>query len=230
MSADGTKPPPFYCPACGKKHRADLSALVGHEGAHAKVTCHRCNVEMTLFLGGDGLPKCEVRGAAAEAAGTETSSATAATAAHSAASGGNMPKSNVMVLVAAAVIAGVVSFLATSLAGEKSPADDPRIGKLEAALEKAQAQIATLQSAAPAAQPTADVAGLERVIGAEVASLRKTVSANGDGIGNLTQMFQKANANFTKLGDDYKALNGRIEANYQKGRELDKRTKALEAK
>lgn len=224
------KPPPFYCPACGKKHRADLSALIGHEGAHAKVTCHRCNVEMTLFLGSDGLPKCEVRDAAAQAAGTQTSSAVATTAAHPAASGGSMPKSNVMVLVAAAVIAGVVSFLATSLGGAKPSGDDARIGKLEAALEQAQAQIAALRDAAGAPQPAGDVEGLKRTIGAKVASLRKTVSANGDGIGNLTQMFQKANANFTKLGADYKALNGRIEANYQKGRELDKRMKAVEAK
>lgn len=61
MSADTPTTPPFYCPACGKKHRADLSALGDGSLALARVTCARCEVVMSIFLGSDGLPKCEAQ-------------------------------------------------------------------------------------------------------------------------------------------------------------------------
>lgn len=139
-----------------------------------------------------------------------------------------MPQSNILVLVASALVAGVVSFL---VGGSKPTEPDPRIAKLESALQTAQAELAALKNK-PDAGPsvTVDVDAIKQAVRADVDAVRKTATANGAGIGNLTEMFQKADTTFTKLQQDYKALNGRIEANYQKGRELDKRMEALEGR
>ena len=44
------KPPPFYCPTCGQKHRADLSDLTGMDDAMARVTCAGCGIALGVTL------------------------------------------------------------------------------------------------------------------------------------------------------------------------------------
>ena len=58
MATPEKKPPPFYCPQCGQKHRADLSGLVGQEGASAKITCAGCGIALSVTLDEEGLPQC----------------------------------------------------------------------------------------------------------------------------------------------------------------------------
>jgi hypothetical protein len=240
MSAEGTKPPPFYCPACGKKHRADLSALQEHEGAHAKVTCHRCGVDMSLSLGSDGLPKCEMPGSSEGApAGETTAPATgpaSTPAAAAAVSGGTMSKSTLPLhLLAAAVVAAVVSFVVVNVAKPDAGSGDgdatARIAALEKALSDTRAELGRRIDARAGSGGTGstehgkEIAALKEAL----ARMEKSVSGNGAGVENLTQLFRNASASFAKLEKDYKALNGRIEANYQKGRELDKRVTAVES-
>lgn len=67
--SDGKKPPAFYCPECGQKHRADLSKLVGTPGALMRLACVGCKIPLAISLGEDGLPVCKRDDpAAAEAA------------------------------------------------------------------------------------------------------------------------------------------------------------------
>ncbi len=56
---DEKKPPAFYCPKCGQKHRADLSGLVGKEGAVMKTHCVGCGLELGVSLDEDELPRVQ---------------------------------------------------------------------------------------------------------------------------------------------------------------------------
>ena len=58
MTGDEKKPPPFFCPECGQKHRADISALIGVEGAVMKATCAGCGIALAVTLDEDDLPTC----------------------------------------------------------------------------------------------------------------------------------------------------------------------------
>ncbi len=55
---DAKKPPAFYCPACGQKHRADLSGLAGTPGAVMKLACVGCQVSLAVSIGADDGPVC----------------------------------------------------------------------------------------------------------------------------------------------------------------------------
>lgn len=57
--AAGTKQPPFFCPLCGQKHRADLSALRGQEGATLRTRCRQCGAGLAVGLE-DGQPVTDV--------------------------------------------------------------------------------------------------------------------------------------------------------------------------
>ncbi|MDJ0973095.1 MAG: bifunctional serine/threonine-protein kinase/formylglycine-generating enzyme family protein [Planctomycetota bacterium] len=59
MTGDEKKPPPFFCPSCGQKHRADISALIGVEGAVMKATCAGCGIALAVSLDEDDLPVCK---------------------------------------------------------------------------------------------------------------------------------------------------------------------------
>ena len=52
------KPPAFYCPDCGQKHRADLSVLEGRPGAVMKASCKGCGHPLGVSLGGPGGVTC----------------------------------------------------------------------------------------------------------------------------------------------------------------------------
>ncbi len=56
---DAKKPPAFYCPDCGQKHRADLSRLGGTEGAVMRLACVGCKAPLAVSLGDDGRPVCK---------------------------------------------------------------------------------------------------------------------------------------------------------------------------
>ena len=56
MTTPEKKPPAFYCPECGQKHRADLSALEGKAGAMAKMNCAGCGILLGVTLDEDDLP------------------------------------------------------------------------------------------------------------------------------------------------------------------------------
>jgi len=53
------KPPAFFCPACGQKHRADLEPLRQRAGASLGTKCRRCGVALQVRLE-DGKPVCEI--------------------------------------------------------------------------------------------------------------------------------------------------------------------------
>lgn len=60
MSGEEKKPPPFFCPKCGQKHRADLSELSGVVGAVMKTPCAGCGIDLAVTLDEDDLPVCQV--------------------------------------------------------------------------------------------------------------------------------------------------------------------------
>ncbi len=59
MAPTAPKPPAFYCPECGQKHRADLSPLAGKSGVAMHTTCQGCGIRLQVHLV-DGAPVCEV--------------------------------------------------------------------------------------------------------------------------------------------------------------------------
>lgn len=229
MSAAGPNPPPFYCPACGKKHRADLSALIGHEGASAKVDCHRCGIEMTLSVGSDGLPKCETHGPPADPSAVQAMSPAEAAAVLS---GGAMSKSNLPLhLLLAAVVAAVVSFgvvSATKGDGEKD-GDASRMEALEQRIQELEASAEQDVPSVAQSDPEA-LNALEKKLRASITSVEEGLAAQTKTLAGLEQLHAQMSNAFAKVQQAYKKLNGRIEANYQAGREVDKRLKALEAK
>src|SRR6187455_121956 len=52
------KPPPFYCPKCGQKHRADLSPLRGKAGSVMRAVCKGCGEALGVSLDAQGQPRC----------------------------------------------------------------------------------------------------------------------------------------------------------------------------
>jgi len=55
---DPKKPPAFYCPACGQKHRTNLDGLSAAPDSVAHLTCAGCKASLALRLGDDGKPAC----------------------------------------------------------------------------------------------------------------------------------------------------------------------------
>ena len=53
---DAKKPPAFFCPACGQKHRTNLDSLAGKSGAVMHLQCVGCGKPLALSLGDDGAP------------------------------------------------------------------------------------------------------------------------------------------------------------------------------
>ncbi|MDA1196010.1 MAG: hypothetical protein O2894_12620, partial [Planctomycetota bacterium] len=60
MTTGTPAPHAYVCPACGRKHGADLSAMEGHPEVHGKVHCMGCHALLWLSLHADGTPKCEL--------------------------------------------------------------------------------------------------------------------------------------------------------------------------
>ncbi len=60
--SDAKKPPAFFCPACGQKHRANLQALEGTGGAVMRLNCVGCEKPLVVSLGEDGGPVCKADG------------------------------------------------------------------------------------------------------------------------------------------------------------------------
>jgi len=54
----GKKPPAFYCPACGQKHRTNLAALAATPDAVMRLACVGCKAPLALSVGPDGRPVC----------------------------------------------------------------------------------------------------------------------------------------------------------------------------
>lgn len=65
MPTPETPAAPFTCPACGQKHRADLSALAGKPGAALKTACKGCSKPLAVSLDAQGQPACVLAEAAA---------------------------------------------------------------------------------------------------------------------------------------------------------------------
>lgn len=225
MSTESTRPPPFYCPACGKKHRADLTALEGMASAVARVDCARCEAVMSLRIGDDGLPKCEILEQPAKEATAETVVAASA--------GGAMSKSSTpLTLVLAAVVAAAVSFGVGRLtAGEggasAAPADD-RVAALERQLTVLAEDLKDAQAKADAAQALATTAhaGVRAVTG----STQQGMQANTYKVTAIETTQSALGGAFEELKGKWQDLNGRIESNYTDVRKLTKRVKTLEAK
>lgn len=214
MSTDSPRQPPFYCPACGKKHRADLGALRGTAGAVAKVTCGRCETVMALRIGADGLPKCEAN----EPIGGPMSQPES-----------KKPSLLLPIAAAAVVAAGISVGLLSVLKPEPAaPAPDPRIAgleeevrKLAVALDEATAREQALRRDLVDAMAKADA----RIEGAE-----KTVASLGETVTGIEGRAAKLSSAFLTIQKDHEDHGGRIEANRVTARQLDKRVKALEGK
>src|SRR5262245_16011717 len=56
-TSETRKPPPFYCPKCGQKHRADLSPLRGKQGSVMRAVCKACGVALGVSLDASGQPR-----------------------------------------------------------------------------------------------------------------------------------------------------------------------------
>jgi len=225
MSADPSRPPPFYCPACGKKHRADLSGIQGAPGAIARVTCARCETVMSLRIGDDGLPKCEILDQPSTAVGA------AAPATH--APGGAMAKSSMSLsLLVAAVVAAVVSFGVGRLSapGETAaaPQDEGRMATLEARIADLQRDLRAAQAKAEEAHALA--AGARDGISSLGGSIQGGMQANASKVTAIEKAQNALGTAFETVQANYKALNGRIEQNYVNLRGVTKRVEALEGR
>ncbi len=235
MSAEPEHRPPFYCPACGKKHRADLSALQDRSDATARLTCARCDTVMGLSLGSDGLPTCEIL----EPPSTQSDAAAAATGAPTGAAlpGEAMSKPSMSLsLLAAAVVAAAVSFGVGQLTGGDGPAAagpstasftalQGRFAKLES--ELATQRDATRDALAALAKAQENAAGAPA---AALASIEAGVRANAAKVTGLEKSQGSITEAFEGIKSNYKELNGRIEGNYVALRGLTKRLKMLESK
>ena len=62
---DAKKPPAFYCPSCGQKHRTNLDPLVGKPGAVIRLACRGCKVPLALRLDAQDQPACALEDVAA---------------------------------------------------------------------------------------------------------------------------------------------------------------------
>ena len=233
MSAEQPPPPPFYCPACGKKHRADLSALQGTAGAQAKVVCARCEAVMSIFLGKDGLPKCEVRERPAAKPEPAIASTEVPAAARPPSDGGTMSKSSLpLQLAAAAVIAAVVSFAVVSATKPAETPKDPGVATGETGLGEKVAQLETRLATSEREVQAGKLALVQmgKDLRAAVESNAKGLNAQGKTLSSIEQLQSSTNAAVKKIGGDYKGLNGRIEGNYNRLNGLDGRVKKIEGK
>ncbi|MDJ0521460.1 MAG: hypothetical protein QNJ90_05235 [Planctomycetota bacterium] len=225
MSADPVRPPPFYCPACGKKHRADLRALQCQAGATARVTCARCEAVMSLRIGDDGLPTCEILQQPAKDGAAETAVATSP--------GGAMSKSNMPVsILVAAVVAAAVSFgvgrLTATGDAPTASAPDSRVAALEQQLAMLAGDLKDARAKAEAAQSLATTAHNE--IRAVTGSVQTGLQANAAKVTAIEDAQGSLGKAFEEMQGKYKAFNGRIEGNYTELRSVKKRVKALEAR
>lgn len=212
MSTESPRQPPFYCPACGKKHRADLSALQQQDGAVAKVTCHRCEAVMSLRLGDDGLPKCEAQ----EPIGGAMSQ-----------SASNKP--SLLLPMAAAAIIAVVASVGVGLAlkpAPAGPAEDPRVEALEKQVESLRGEVATLREQVQ--QTTDELAADSKTFAARIDGAEKAVASLGETVTGMEQRTAKLATSFLGIQKDHEDHAGRIEANRVAAFQLRKKVEALE--
>ena len=233
MSAEQQPPPPFYCPACGKKHRADLSGLRGTAGAQAKVVCARCEIVMSIFLGEDGLPKCEVLERPAAKNEPVAASSEAPAAARPPSDGGTMSKSSLpLQLAAAAVIAAVVSFVVVSATkpaeAPKSPdTQTPATGVMDK-LAQLEARLATSEREVRAGKLALVQMGKD--LRAAVESNAKGLNAQGKTLSGIEQLQGTTDEALKKIQGSYKRLDGRIEGNYTQLSSLKRQVKKIQEK
>jgi len=214
MSTESPRQPPFYCPACGKKHRADLSALQGQASAVAKVTCARCETVMALRMGADGLPKCEAN----EPLGGPMSQP-------------DVKKPGLLLpLAAAAILAAVVSFGVASAIkpAATTPQADPRLATLEEQVRKL--AVALDEAAAREQALRRDYQDAVAGVAQRTVSAEKTVASLGQTVTGLESQTAQISKSFLTIQKEHADHGGRIEANRVTGRQLDKRLRALEGK
>ena len=58
VSDETKKPPPFFCPSCGQKHRAVIDELLQNPTAVMRATCTRCGLGLSVSLRDDGTLDC----------------------------------------------------------------------------------------------------------------------------------------------------------------------------
>ena len=246
------EPRPFDCPDCGHHHKADLHAMVGHPEIHGKVPCAKCGKLIWLSLQEDGEPLVELyeehlhaeahgkrvadamarREAASDVpAGTEEKSPAGAEPAPSASAGaGGSPMFGT--LLAAAVVAALVSLLLGGLRGENTGSQDtgvkadPRVSELQKQVSESRTDSAAARAEASTISRT--IADLETAMQkglAELAAVPKgDVGADAAAAAKQAAMAQALEA----VKAAYKSLNGRIEGNYVKLRQIDKRLEKVE--
>lgn len=236
MTQPATEQPPFYCPECGHKHRADLSGLVGHPGAHAKVTCHRCGTTLKLHVAPDGMPICERAGEAL--AGLEDEPAQHAPAPSAQASlatpprgGGSQIGALLLALLAGAAGGVGAGQLLPAAGGEKEAAPAPS-GLSEAAARALIDQAIQTRSARSATEMASMLEALRgewNTLRTQMADLSAKVAAlpaPAAAAGQSPELEAELKA---RLEAGLRSLNGRIEANYQAIKALDQRMEALVA-
>jgi len=230
----GGQSPPFYCPECGHKHRADLTMLAEHPGSHAKVKCHRCGLVIQLSVDAEGMPVVERADGGLPGLEKEPVSAAPPRSAPpppplpepTASRGGGGG------LFAAAIVAAIVSAAVTMLVPrpEKkdvaAPAPDTgmedRFASLDLRLEELSREVKSATpdagvDAGALAQANARFAELE----ARLTALKADVKAAGDGA--RSELESRGATLQKKLDEGLRSLNGRIESNYQALKALEKR-------
>ena len=246
MNDASHEPRPFDCPDCGHHHKADLHGMVGHPEVHGKVPCAKCGKLMWLSLQENGEPLVELfeehlHAEAHEKRVTDAKVKREAAAVAGAAvqppveaSVGTGGGSMMGTLFAAAIVAALVSLLLGNLGSKDSGAQtDPRVDELQkqvsawredsaAARSEAKAfsgklaalETAIQQQATDAAARPQDGAGAEQAAAAAIKPVADKQAALAEALAGVKAA--------------YKALDGRIEGNYIKLRQIDKRLKKVE--
>jgi hypothetical protein len=233
----GGQSPPFYCPECGHKHRADLTMLAEHPGSHAKVKCHRCGLVIQLSVDAEGMPVVER--ADGGLAGLEKEAVSAAPPRSApppspnpepaaARSGGGGFVTTVLV---AAIVGGAVAHFVPrpeKKAEETATPDtgmEDRLASLDLRLEELAREVKSAAQA-PSADPGALAQANARFaeIEARLTALKAEAKAVGDGA--RSELETRGAALQKKLDEGLKSLNGRIESNYQALKALEKRLPA----
>lgn len=233
----------YRCPKCGKKHAADLSALEGHPEIHGKVHCMKCHELLWLSLGEDGSPRVEIyadhlRHMESEAAASANRPAAAASAPESSTT--VKKPSSLGPILAAALVAAIVSFLVGQATGggkqdelrgsagvrEAGGSEDTGSEAASEALGALQADLQALRSDAGAA------ASAHAKFEAELRSAVDAQTGALDGmnatLGELRATLDAIRARLAKVEASYDGLHGRIEMNYNNLRAATKRMDALE--
>ena len=237
MNDSSHEPRPFDCPDCGHHHKADLHGMVGHPEIHGKVPCAGCGKTLWLSLDEKGEALVELyeehlheavhqQRIAAHKAKTQAEAAAEGTATAGGSGGGG---SLVVSVIAAAVVAVVVSLV---MGGSKSGGDgeghnDAKIQALEQSLDDLKGVAAT--AGADVSEVGRKLGELETRLNERIATLSEATKGDPAALKAIQDTGAALTEALRAVKASYKAVHGRIEGNYTRLNQVEKRLKKLEA-